>query len=175
MFFRFYFKYPIFLILLLLTYSSYCQKINNDFYTDFEQIKKIYYSGKYDIALEKLENICIIPDGNEMGQYIAVENMKGLINVQLCNYDKAVKNYLNALANTEDLIKKAKILNNVGIVYKHKLNYSKSLTYYSYALNIVNESKLKENKKFALTEYIYYSMAIIYSNQDKFKEAIVFF
>lgn len=174
MFFRFFFKFIFISLLLILTNRVYSQGITNDFYSNFEVVKTLYFEGKYDQALHLLENINYENDKKTI-QYIAVENSKGLINDLLGNYEEAINNYKNALHNNENIINKIKILNNIGIVYKSQLKFSKAVTYLSYAIDLAIKSKLSNYEQNKQLEYLYYNFGIVYFNQKEFQTAINFY
>lgn len=76
------------------------------------------------------------------------DEVKRLIYDARGNYDKALENYSEALKIDEqlgDLLGKANILNNIGMIYSAKRDYQNALTIFQQALDLYRKLGLKKD------------------------------
>jgi tetratricopeptide (TPR) repeat protein len=97
--------------------------------------------------------------------------VKGIGHSNLNDNDQAVKNYFEAIKYFKidnDLEKEARVLNNIGLLYK-EVNHKKALFYYNKALQI--SMKLKNSR---LIAGLYYNIAFVLIEKRNFNNAKLF-
>lgn len=97
----------------------------------------------------------------------------GIINKNLGEFDKAAKNYYNALMISEKIGDKARVsscLNNIGNIYQAQNNYTKALQYYKRSLK--TEEELKNKEQISIR---FYNIGVIYDLLDSLDKAYAFY
>ncbi len=100
-------------------------------------------------------------------------NVLGLVLYYSSNYDEALKHHEAAHELALRLNDKAKLavaLNNIGLIYDDKSDYSKALKYYMQSLSLVENSDVGKWQLGGTLNNI----ALIYQGQGKYKEALEF-
>lgn len=102
------------------------------------------------------------------------KNVEGIIQKEQENFELCLKTFFEALKFLDklgldsDFEIKCNILNNIGITYKHLMQYNNALDYYNRAL------KFSGNEKHLLLR-IYGNIAMVYKELNRFEDAFKYF
>ncbi|CAF0901561.1 unnamed protein product [Adineta ricciae] len=135
---------------------------NNDRVGLYQLLGEIYQNGMgdYNKAKEMYDNALSFSDN--VSQFVKIFGNMGLLQIQMGSYDMALTTLNQAerlsrkynLSNSSAINTLANICTNIGITYRHKLNFIKSLQYYRHALDL----------KLQIVPELDPSLAALYSN-----------
>ncbi|CAF3374317.1 unnamed protein product [Rotaria sp. Silwood2] len=131
--------------------EQYCIRADKELSSDdnnrsdlYRLLGEIYQNGKGDYQkAEEMYNKALFYSNN-LSQSTTIQNHLGLLQNEMSNYNDALKTLENAeelcrkdnLFDNNVIVKLVTIYINMGIVYRHKLNFVKSLEYYNKALDL---------------------------------------